>query len=287
MCDCIIIGTGVAGISAALTLKALKRSFILLGNKGLSHKIRSAEVISNYPALTKVTGEELFTALTVQLKTEGIEITEGRANGVYPTDGGYSVTCGDEVYEGRTVILATGVETFKPVKGELEFLGRGVSYCAVCDGGLYRGKTVAVFLESQEDLHEAELLAKYADRVHLFVNKGGEEVASAVAGLPNVTGEEGRITEILGDMRVRAVKCVDRQLPVDGVFMVKQAVSASSLVYGLKTEEGAVCVDRSLRTNLDGVFASGDCTGRPFQYAKAAGEGNMCAYSVNGYLNGK
>lgn len=282
MYDCIIIGTGVAGISAALTLKALKKSFILLGSKSLSHKIRSAEVISNYPGLTKVTGEGLSSALEGQLDAEGIEITEGRANGVYPTDGGYSVLCGDEVYEGRTVILATGVETVKPVKGETEFLGRGVSYCAVCDGALYRGKTVAVFLESAEDVHEAELLAKYASRVHLFLNKGTAEITA-----DNIVVEQGRITEVVGDMRVRAVKCGERQLPVDGVFMIKQAVSASSLVPRLKTEEGAVCVDRAMRTNLDGIFASGDCTGRPFQYAKAVGEGNVCAYSVNAYLNNK
>lgn len=280
MYDCIIIGTGVAGISAALTLKALKRSFILLGNKSLSHKIRSAEVISNYPALAKVTGKGLFSALSNQLEAEEIKITEGRANGVYPADGGYSVMCGDEVYEGKTVILATGVEAVKPVKGETEFLGRGVSYCAVCDGALYRGKTVAVFLESAEDVHEAELLAKYAAKVHMFLNKGEAETTAQ-----NIVKEQGRITEILGDMRVSAVKCGERQLPVDGVFMIKQAVSASSLVHGLKTEDGAVCVDRDLKTNLDGVFAAGDCTGRPFQYAKAAGEGNVCAYSVNAFLN--
>lgn len=282
MYDCVIIGTGVAGISAALTLKALKKSFILLGSKSLSHKIRSAEVISNYPALTQVTGEGLFAALASQLEAEGIAITEGRANGVYPADGGYSVMCGDTVYEGKTVIVATGVETVKPVKGETEFLGRGVSYCAVCDGALYRGKTVAVFLENAEDVHEAELLSKYAAKVHMFVNKGKAETSAE-----NIVTVQGRITEIVGDMRVRAVKCGERQLPVDGVFMIKQAVSASSLVHGLKTEDGAVCVDRAMKTNLDGVFAAGDCTGRPFQYAKAAGEGNVCAYSVNAYLHGK
>ena len=280
MVDCIIIGTGAAGVSAALTLKALKKNFIWIGSKNLSPKIRSAEKIANYPGLPQVSGEEMTEAFLKQIEGEEIEITEGRVNGVYPAEGGFNVMCGGDVYESKTVILATGVEAFKPVKGESEFLGKGVSYCAVCDGFLYKDKTIAVVIESGEEADEVKLLAQYARTVYLFVLKGGAEV-----NLENVKKMDGRVSEIKGDMRVRSVVYGGTELPVDGVFVLKQAVAADTLVYGLKTEEGRVVVDRDCATNVKGVFAAGDCTGRPFQYAKAAGEGNVCAYSVNNYLN--
>lgn len=281
MYDCAIIGTGIAGISAALTLKALKKSFILLGDPRLSQKVRAAEEIHNYPALTAVSGGAFASALLNQLESEGIDVTAVRVNGVYPTEGGFSVMCGSDVFEAKTVILATGMETLKPVKGETEFLGRGVSYCAVCDGFLYKDKVIAVFAESDEELSEVSLLAKYAREVRLFCHKKTEYSA------PNVIVEEGRLTEIKGDMRVRSVVGGGKEIPVDGVFMLKQSVAADTLVYGIKCEGGAVVVDRACATNVDGVFAAGDCTGKPYQYAKAAGEGNVCAYSVYAWLNSR
>ncbi|MDE7086747.1 MAG: NAD(P)/FAD-dependent oxidoreductase [Clostridia bacterium] len=281
MYDCIVIGTGAAGVSAALTLKALNKNFILIGSKKLSEKIANAEKIKNYPGLPTVSGSEMQAVFSSQLQAENIEITEGKVNGVYPVDGGYSVLCGQTSYEAKTIILATGVEAVKRIDGESEFLGRGVSYCAVCDGFLYKGKTIAVALESAEDVHEVELLASYASKVYLFYLKKKTDVK-----IENVEVVDGRLTEIKGDMRVRSVVCGGKEIPVDGVFMLKQAVAAETIVHGLKTDGGHVVVDRACATNLAGVFAAGDITGRPYQYTKAAGEGNVSAYSVNAYLNG-
>ena len=280
MVDCIVIGAGAAGVSAALTLKALKINFIWLGNKDLSVKIRSAEKIKNCPGLYGVSGGDLKDAFLSQINGEGIEITEDKVNGVYPSDGGYTVLGGKSSYEAKTVILATGVEALKPVKGEAEFLGRGVSYCAVCDGFLYRGKEIAVVIEGEEEFSEVQLLAQYARAIHLFCIKKLD-----LPAIENVMFEEGRLTEIKGDMRVKSVVCGGREIAVDGVFVLKQAIAADNLVHGLKTVGGQVEVARNGATNLAGVFAAGDVTGRPYQYAKAAGEGNVCAYSVNAYLN--
>lgn len=278
MYDCIIIGTGAAGISAALTLKALKINFLWLGNPDLSIKIRSAEQINNYPGLINASGEEMRGAFLKQIESAGIRITEGKANGIYPAEGGFTVLCGQTSYEGKTVILATGVEAFKPVKGEAEFLGRGVSYCAVCDGFLYKDKNIAAYCESAEEVKEVLLLAEYARTIYLFCPEKVKAEAS------NITRVGTVIKEIKGDMRVRSVVHSGGEIEVDGVFMLKQSVNAGTLVYGLKTEGGAVVVDRDCKTSVAGVFAAGDCTGRPYQYAKAVGEGNVCAYSVNSYL---
>lgn len=282
MYGCIIIGTGAAGVSAALTLKALKTDFLWLGNPALSAKIRNAEKIANYPGLADVSGEDMRRAFLQQINAAGIKITDAKVNGVYPSEGGFTVLCGQTSYEGKTVILATGVETFKPVKGELEFLGRGVSYCAVCDGFLYKGKDIAVYCESAEEVGETSLLAGYAANIFLFC----PEKLAAATDAQNVKRVGGVIKEIRGDTRVRSVAYGGGELNVDGVFMLKQSFGAATLVYGLKTEDGAVTVNRACETSVAGIFAAGDCTGRPFQYAKAVGEGNVCAYSVNRYLKG-
>lgn len=281
MYDCIIIGTGAAGVSAALTLKALKIDFLWLGDKNLSRKIRSAEKIKNYPGLNGVSGEEMQKAFLTQIADEGIEITQAKVNGVYPMGNHFSVMCGQVTYEGKTVIIATGVETIKPVKGEAEYLGRGVSYCAVCDGFLYKDKTIAVYCESNEEIKEVELLAKYASQIYLFCPE------KVKVDMPNVKRVGSIIREMKGDMRIRTVVGESGEFAVDGVFMLKQSFGADTIVYGLKTEGGAVITDRMQATSVAGVFAAGDCTGRPYQYAKAVGEGNVCAYSVNAYLKSK
>lgn len=140
MYDIIIIGGGPAGVSAAINAKILNKSFIWLASSDGSQKVRRAELIKNYPGLPDISGEQLSAAFLKHVKALGIESVRALVTGVYPTDEGYSVLAGNEMYEGKTVILCLGVQTVKPIKGEEQFLGRGVSYCATCDGFLYKGK---------------------------------------------------------------------------------------------------------------------------------------------------
>ena len=281
MLDCIIIGSGVAGISAALTLKANGKSFLLLGSKELSVKISSAEKINNYPAFLGGSGEELCKVLKNQLASLEIEVTEGRATGVYAMKDKYVVATQDGgMYESKTVILACGVESGRRIDGETEFLGRGVSYCATCDGFLYKNKKIAVVCLSKEFEHEAEYLAKLAAKTYFFplyknVELSGESIEKIVK-MP---------TKIDGDRRVTKILCKDEEWAVDGVFILKDSLPPETLVAGLETENAHVKVDRWTATNLAGCFAAGDITGRPYQYAKAVGEGNVAAHAVTEYLN--
>ncbi len=282
MYDCAIIGTGVAGISAALTLKALNKNFIWFGSKRLSDKIGSAEKIRNYPGLSMVSGKEMADAFSAQISAMAIEITEKTVTGVYKMGDFYSVLCNQDMFDAKTVILSTGVESVKPVKGELEFVGRGVSYCATCDGFLYKGKTIFVLCTEKSLEHEIEYLASLAAKVYvtpLYKNVSlRAENIQLLSGMP---------TEIVGGKKVEKVIFRDKELTIDGVFMLKAAVTPSVLTPGLETENGHVKVDRSCATNLEGCFAAGDCTGRPYQYAKAAGEGNIAAHAVVNYLSEK
>ena len=282
MVDTAIIGTGPAGISAALTLKALKKEILLFGGAQLSEKIRVAEEIRNYPGLPAVSGMEMQMAFARQLREMEIPITEKTVTGIYHMGTHYGILCDQEMFEAKTVILATGVEAVKPIEGELEFVGRGVSYCATCDGFLYKGKTVAVLCTTKELEHEIEYLASLAERVYLMPLYKNVQVQAG-----NVEIIMAKPRRITGGMKADSLEVGERTLAVDGIFMLKQAVTPSVLLYGLECEEGHITVDRNCRTNLPGCFAAGDCTGRPYQYVKAAGEGNVAAHSAVEFLAGK
>lgn len=280
--DCAIIGTGPAGLSAALTLKALNKTFLWFGSGRLSQKVRKAEKISNYPGLTNVSGEEMAAAFIRQIHQMDISVMEKTVTGVYPMGDYYGILCDQEMFEATTVILATGVESVKPIPGELELLGCGVSYCATCDGMLYRGKKIAVVCTSAEFEHEAAYLANLAQKVIFIPLYRGADLAGE-----NIEVLRQMPRAILGTGRVEALEFDDSVIPLDGIFFLKSAVSPAALVMGLDTENGHVVIDRSCATNLPGFFAAGDCTGRPYQYVKAAGEGNVAAHSAVNYLSKK
>ena len=279
MLDCLIIGSGPAGVSAALTLKANGKSFVLFGSEDLSEKIVKAERIENYPGLSSVSGRAFCDALKEQLTGAGIQIETKRVTGVYAMKDSVSVSLeGGEVLSARTAILCCGVETVKQIDGEAEFLGRGVSYCATCDGFLYKGKSIAVISTSERFEHEVLYLADLAEKVYF------------IPLYKNVAVEKKNVLQLKkAPKRVEGARRVERlvffgkteeSVQVDGVFMLKDSISPSALVGGLATENGHVLVDRNMRTNLKRIFAAGDVTGRPYQYAKAVGEGNVAAHAV-------
>lgn len=288
MVDCIIVGSGIAGISAALTLQANRKSFQIFGAASLSEKISKAEKIHNYPGLADMSGETFRSVLQSQLQAAGIEVTEERVSGVYALKDKFSVmTQSGNLYESRTVIIACGVESVKPIDGETEFVGRGVSYCATCDGFLYKDKTIAVVCTTKRLEHEIEYLADFAKKVYLVAMYKDVEIRK-----DNVEILRKMPQKICGGLRVNALsfatapsETVPAELPVDGVFMLRECVSPATLVGGLKTVDNHVEITRDTETNLPGCFAAGDCTGRPYQYAKAAGEGNVAAHAVSRYLS--
>lgn len=288
MVDCLIIGSGVAGISAALTLQANGKSFLLFGSSSLSEKISKAEWIRNYPGLSNVTGEAFCTALQAQLNEAKITVTEEKVMGMYALKEKFGVaTQSGNYYEGRTVILACGVEAIKTVDGETEFAGRGVSYCATCDGFLYKDKTIAVLCTSKRLEHEIEYLSDFAKKVYLIAMYKDVEILRE-----NVQVIRKMPVKIDGKMRVEKVmfsaapaEGMDKDLLVDGVFMLRESVSPAVLMSDLEMQDGHVVVARDMQTNLQGCYAAGDCTGRPYQYAKAVGEGNVAAHAVSAFVN--
>ncbi len=278
--DIAIIGAGPAGISAAINAKIRNKSFYLFGMASLSEKVQRSELISNYPSMPEITGSQLNAALREHMQRMDIEVTEKRITGIYHMGDYYCLLADQDEFEATTVIIATGVEATKPIIGERELLGRGVSYCATCDGNLYKGKTIAVVCDNAEMEEEVEYLAGLAGKVYYDARFRDPEFSAR-----NVQRLESPVREVLGERRVSGVKCRDGQtIEVDGVFFLKQSVSPAVLLRGLATENGHVVVDRSMATNFAGCFACGDCIGTPFQIAKAVGEGNTATHSAISYL---
>ena len=280
--DIAIIGSGPAGLSAALNAQIRKKSFIVFGSKNFSSKIVKAPKINNYLGVPNADGKKLFEAFNSHIETNGIEITDERVNNVYAMGDYFSIMAKDKTYEAKSVIIATGVEFSKPLDGEAEFLGKGVGYCATCDAPLYKGKIVVIVASNEEGEQEANFVSEIASKVYYVpLYKGNYSLNESIELIAE------RPIKIAGDTQVRKIVFKDKEIETDGVFLLKDAVPPAQLVPGLEEEDGHIKCDRLMRTNIPGCFAAGDCVGKPYQYIKSAGEGNIASLSATSYLDSK
>ena len=192
---------------------------------------------------------------------------------------GFHLTVGNELYEGSSLILAPGVVRQAKYPGEMEYLGRGVSYCATCDGMLYRGKPVVVVGRSKDAPREAAYLKELGCQVVYVASRRPEQLDPAI---PFVQANR---LEVEGEQTVTGLRADGSLLPCSGIFILREAVAPTDLLPGLETENGAIRVDRRMATSIPGVFAAGDCTGEPLQVSKAVGEGLTAALSAAEYLD--
>lgn len=279
--DSIIIGTGPAGVSAAMNLKIYNKNFLWFGNRNLSEKVEKAEFIQNYPGMYGMTGKEFVVHLKEHCDSMDLKITEQLVSAIYPMGDYYAVMAENEIYETKTIIFAIGVVNSNLYPGEAEFLGRGVSYCATCDGGLYKGKNIAVLSTAKRFEHEVKYLAELANQLYFFPFYKGEQLEAE-----NIIKKQKAFKGIYGSTKLEYVELAgEEHLEVDGVFILRNAIAATTLLAGLDFQEGHILVNRNMETNYEGVFAAGDCTGKPYQYAKAVGEGNIAAHAVIEFLD--
>lgn len=248
--DIAIVGSGPGGLEAAITAKIRNKDIILFGNKDLSLKITKAAEIKNYLGFPDITGENLAKAYNEHLQKMDININYSRINAVYAMGDYFVLQSADEMFEAKSVIISTGVVTGKTVPGENENLGRGVSYCATCDAALYKGKEAIVVGYSSKEEEEVIFLAEKAKKV------------TYLALYKNVTFLADNIEVIEGSLPREIIKNEDSLTLVtnkgsytaDGVFFLRDAISPEKLVPGLLIEEGHITVDRSMRTNIEGVL---------------------------------
>lgn len=283
--DIAIIGTGPAGISAAITAKLRNKNIILFGNKDLSDKINKAHSIKNYTGLPNVTGEELATALENHLNDLDIEITEKRVNAVYSMGEYFALQVGKEMIESKSLIIATGVTASKTLENEDEFLGRGVSYCATCDAHFCKGKDVAVIAYTKEAEEDALFLSEVCSSIKYFpLYDISNEIFDKYGNIQII---KDKPIGFAGNMKAEKIICENSSYDAFSTFVVRNNISADKLVPGLKTDGTHIIVDLQMETNIKGLFACGDIAGKPYQYIKSAGQGNVAALSAVAYLANK
>ncbi|MDU2063997.1 MAG: NAD(P)/FAD-dependent oxidoreductase [Sporomusaceae bacterium] len=281
--DIAVIGGGPAGLSAVLTAKNRNKSVLLFEHLAFSPKLQKAHQIDNYLGLPNVTGAAMMDVFSQHaLSREPVLVKEKVVN-IFATNPNFMLVTGKETYQAKSVILATGLMMANLFDGEKELLGRGVSYCVTCDGMFYRGKNVAVVSYTAEAEEESNFLAEICQSVtYLPQYKGNYErldkaIAVFAAKPQKVCGEE-QVSELMTDQAA---------LPIDGLFIMRESDPVESLLPELELDDKVVLVDRQMATNVPGVFAAGDCTGKPWQIAKAVGEGLVAALSAVSYLDGQ
>jgi len=274
-----IIGCGPAGLSAALNAKIRNRDFVLLGSEFCSPKLSKAPQVDNWLGFPEIGGEELRQRFLDHVKEKDIPITQFKVTNIY-TGPPYTLMGKDQSFEADTVIIATGVSVGKLFPGEAELLGRGVGYCATCDGPLYKDKKVAIISYNQEGEDEANYMANICSKV-IYI----PYYTDIVKLDPRVEVKKGKVKKIIGDQKVEKLDLGDEQLPTDGVFILRDTLPAEQLISGLEMEDAAIKVNHKLETSMPGLYAAGDCTGQPYQLIKAAGEGGTAALQAIKYLD--
>ena len=287
--DIIIIGSGPAGISAALYAKRAGADVTVI-SRG-SGALAKAEKIENYYGLAEpVTGAELEASGIAGAKRLGVNFVEDEVVGVAMNDDftGLVVQTPNRTCDAKAVVLSAGSTRLVPkIPGLKELEGKGVSYCAICDAFFYRQKTVAVLGEGEYALHEAEILLPHASKVMLFTN--GKEPVVEIPDTIEVHKEKIIAVEAEnenGMERVCGLRAEDDALtPVNGLFVALGTAGSVDLArkIGAGTENNRVVVDGDMATNVPGLYAAGDCTGGLLQVVKAAYEGAVAGLAAAKY----
>ena len=282
MYDLIIIGAGPAGISAAIYSKraGINPLVIYYGTS----EIQKAGKIDNYYGFPqKISGEELYNNGIKQAKNLGIQILEKEITDIEMNDNAhFIVKSNDETYETKAVIIATGNKKVTPnIKGVKEFEGKGISYCAICDGFFYKNKNVAVIGNGTFALSEASKLEHIANNVQILTD--GKES-------PNTNRfkvDTRKIKEIHGEEKVSYIEFENgEQIQVDGVFIAQGIAGGNNFAkkLGILTNNDDIIVDDNMKTNINGIFACGNLTGGLLQINKAVYEGAKAGLSAANYL---
>lgn len=279
MTDIAIIGTGVAGLSAAITAAARNKSIMLFGDPEVGGKLSAAHEIKNFLGFFGKSSEEITAELKNHLSALNIQVTPKKITNIYKMGDYFSLLSGQDMFEAKKVIIASGVSFGKPLTGEIEFLGRGVSYCATCDGMLHKGKPVAVIAYSKKQEEEALFLSEICQTVYYF-KMYKEEAGKEITENQKIQLLSAKDFAISGQLKATALKADGTEYQTSCVFILRDNIPPAQLIAGIQMDGNHIQVDRQMRTNIEGLFAAGDITGTPYQYAKAAGEGNVAALSA-------
>jgi thioredoxin reductase (NADPH) len=282
MYDIAIVGGGPAGLAAAVNARRRNKETVLISKEPHSSKLTQSHQIDNYLGISQVSGSDLSLRMREHAEKLDTIFLKDEIQSIYYEEQSYHLFGRENSLEARTVILAVGISLGAEIDGEIRLTGKGVSYCATCDGMFFKGKTVALIGYIPEAEHEAAFLAEVCAKVYYLPQyKMTRELD------PKITIISGKPLAILGSERVEALKTTQDDYPLDGVFIERANRPVDQLLNDLRTESGMILVDSNQATNLPGVFAAGDCTGKPWQISRAVGQGQIAALSAVQYLDSR
>ncbi|MCL4332491.1 MAG: FAD-dependent oxidoreductase [Candidatus Thermoplasmatota archaeon] len=298
--EIIVIGGAFAGLTAA----------IYSGRQGFRTVVISKDIggqgllttdIQNYPGFMSISGFELASKFQEQALQYGVEFVYDEVTAVSQNGDIFEVRTTQEEFSADSVILAFGkTPRDLGVPGEERFKGKGVSYCAICDGPLFRGKIVTVAGAGDHALQAALYLSTVASRVNLVIRSprllGDQDMVSSIKASENVTVTLGtKVTEILGDQYVDTIKTIssdgtESSIETSALFVEMGYIAKTEFIreFVELNKEGEVIIDSNCSTSREGVFAAGDVTNQPFKQAViSAGQGSVAALSSINYVNRK
>ena len=300
MYDIIIIGSGPAGLSAAIYAQRACLDTIVIEKNGISGgQVLNTWEVDNYPGFPGVTGFELSRQFREHANKLGARVVQDEVVQVELSGNVKKVVCEEETYEARCVILASGAHhRTLEVPGEEELRGAGVSYCATCDGAFFRGRTVAVVGGGDAALEDAIFLARMCEKVYIVHRRdklrGAKRLQERLQALENIEFVwNSETVAIEGNAQVEALRLrqtktgEERRLDVDGVFIAVGIAPESELYAGQLEldEQGYIRADESGQTSVPGVFAAGDVRTKALrQILTAASDGSNCVASAERYL---
>lgn len=279
MFDVIIIGAGPAGISTGLyTKRANLKTMIIYQNNS---SLEKAELIENYYGFSEgITGKDLYKDGINQAKNLGIELKNEEVINIKMKENGFDIITDKNEYKTKNIVLATGNKKNVPkIKGIQEFEGRGISYCAVCDGFFYRNKDIAVIGNGKYAISETNELINLANQITILTD--GEKAPEIRAD--NVKIDTRKIEEIQGEKRVEQIKLEDNTIiKTDGIFVAKGVAGSNEFAkkLGIITNKDKIVVNEKMETNIPGIYACGDCTGGVLQISKAVYEGTKAGLEI-------
>lgn len=287
--DVIVIGAGMAGVTAAIYLSRANANFILIEKDSVGGKLKELHKIENFPTIEKTTGKEIIDGLLQQLEYQHIHVEKGNVQTILKDVGGFNVVTDQNSYIAKKVIVATGnVTQEKTIKGEQEFYGRGVSYCAVCDGNFFKGQTVAVIGNNNIAIEESIYLAGIAKTVILVIPgeiHGDFELINKAKTLQNLNILENSVVEeIVGnEFAVNGIVVNGETIPVAGVFPYVGEKTSTQILKNLKPAMNGnyVIVDQNMMSNIEGLYFAGDIVNKKLrQLITASSDGAIAAVSA-------
>ena len=291
MYDVIVIGSGPAGISASLYLKRANNNILVIGNN--SSRLSLAHKIDNYYGFPEgISGDDLYNNGILQAKNLGIEVLFEEVLGIR-YENNFIVKTDNNEYNSKYIIIATGSSNNKPnIKNLINLEGRGISYCAICDGFFFKNKAISLIGNSKYVVSECSDLINISDNISIFTN--GEDTSSEVSIFlekhPNIKIYNDKVVEVIGNDHLEGIKLENGiVIPSDGLFVANGIASTNNLAtkLGVLLNNNFIKVDSNYETNVKGCFAIGDSIGGLLQISKCVSDGAICATYLNKLLKEK